>query len=450
MRQVADIVRARRDQNPVVVVSAIAGATDALLDIGQKALAGETRRAQEKVGELAKRHKWLLFDLGLDKERERSLADLVARVQEELNDYVRGIVLLRELSPRVRDRLQSFGERLCCALLESALSAHGVESEWVDARDIFVTDGRFGEARVDRDELGARAERFNEVLGAGRVPVTQGFVGATESGETTTLGRGGSDYTASLIGAALGADEIQIWTDVDGMLTADHRLVENSMKIRELSYEEASELAYFGVKVLHPSSIEPALEKSIPVRVLNSLRPDSTGTIIKARASRSGIAVKSIAAKKGITVVNVQSPRMLMAHGFLKAIFEVFDRHETVVDLVSTSEVSVSLTVDADRGLADAVSELSAFSDVRVEHGYAIVCLVGEELRSTPGIAARTFKVLGDVNVHMISQGASEINLSFVVREEAADDTVRRLHDEFFRDVGADELFEPVDAEASR
>jgi aspartate kinase len=364
---------------------------------------------------------------------------------------LRGVALLQELTPRALDVVAGAGERLSQALFAVAAREAGLECAMIDSRDVIVTDDQFGRARPDTAAIAARAaERVAPHLGPGRTVVMQGFVGATPEGVPTTLGRGGSDYSASLLGAALGAEEIQIWTDVDGMLTADSRVVPDCLKIRELSFAEAAELAYFGARVLHPSTIEPAMSHHIPVRILNSRHPERSGTTIRHDSSRAGVPVKSIASKRGITVVQVRSLRMLMAHGFLRGIFEVFDRHQVAVDLVATSEVSVSLTLDDASRLDGVIRELREFSEVVVERDAAIVCVVGEGLRSTPGVAARIFGALGGVNVHLISQGASEINLSFVVAAADAQEAVRRLHAAFFTEAPPGEIFEPLPREALR
>jgi aspartate kinase len=237
-----------------------------------------------------------------------------------------------------------------------------------------------------------------------------------------------------LIGALLGVDVIEIWTDVDGILTADPKIVPEARVLETVTFQEASELAYFGAKVLHPSTILPAVEKDIPVHVYNTKRPESKGTHIVSTETGEGDHkfVKSIAYKKRITVVNVYSTRMLLAHGFLKSIFEVFDKFGTPVDIVSTSEVNVSLTIDDISQLEEIVKELRTFSSVTVEHGKAIICLVGEKMRYTPGIAARVFSAVREVNINMISQGASEINLSFIVNESDIVAAVQKLHHEFF------------------
>jgi aspartate kinase len=268
---------------------------------------------------------------------------------------------------------------------------------------------------------------------SGVVPVLGGFIAATLEGVTTTLGRGGSDYTAALIGAALNVDEIQIWTDVTGVLTADPRVVPNAQTIDRLSYSEAAELAYFGAKVLHPKTIQPAIENSIPVRICNSRRPHERGTLVGPQSETSPRAVKAIAHKTGVTIVQITSARMLGAYGFLRALFEVFERHRTVVDVVTTSEVSVSLSLDEANALPAIVEELQQLGTVAIEKGRAIICVVGEGLRGTPGIAGRVFGTISDINVSLISQGASSINFTFVIGEERVKEAVIRLHNEFFR-----------------
>jgi aspartate kinase len=268
-----------------------------------------------------------------------------------------------------------------------------------------------------------------------------GFIGSTRKGVTSTLGRGGSDFTASIVGAGVGASEIQIWTDVDGMLTCDPTVLPGGRRVKKMSFAEAAELAYFGAKVLHPATVLPALEKNIPVRILNSRRPEVDGTLITATGPDTRSVAKSIACKKQITLVNVQSSRMLMAHGFLRRIFEVFDRYETAVDMVATSEVSVSLTIDNTAHLEQILRELGDFAQVDVEQDNAIVCIVGDNIRWQTGVAHRVFRALEAVNVRMISQGASLRNLSLVVAAADLRTAVERLHAEFFTDVDA-EVFE--------
>jgi aspartate kinase len=292
-----------------------------------------------------------------------------------------------------------------------------------------VTSSRLGEAAPPH-------------LDAGRVVVMGGYIGSTLAGTVTTLGRGGSDYSAAIVGAALKAEEIQIWTDVDGMMTADPRIVSSAWKVREISFDEASELAYFGAKVLHPLTVLPAVEKNIPVYILNSRKPKGTGTRITREAHRCGNLIKSIACKRDITVVTVSSSRMLMAHGFLRALFEVFDRHHTSVDMVATSEVSVSLTLDNVSSLEVIVQDLKQLGDVEVSSKKALICLVGNNLKYTPGVARRAFGSLEDINILMVSHGASNINFSFLVDEKDANAAIQKLHGDFFSEIDR-EVFEP-------
>jgi aspartate kinase len=262
--------------------------------------------------------------------------------------------------------------------------------------------------------------------------VLGGFIGATEQGVTTTLGRGGSDYSAAIFGACLDVDEIQIWTDVDGMLTADPRVVSQPRLVPELSFAEASELAYFGAKVLHPSTILPAVAKNIPVRILNSRRPEVTGTIITADGRGGSATITALACKRGVTVVDITSTRMLMAHGFLRRLFEVFERFKTPVDVVTTSEVSVSVTVDNPRRLDDIVSNLRNFAEVVCETEMAIVCAVGENLRMRPALFAQAVNALEGIPLRLVSQAGSRRNITFVMRDADAPIAMDCLHRTFF------------------
>jgi len=283
-----------------------------------------------------------------------------------------------------------------------------------------------------RESFKRTEDELRPLVNDGVVPVLGGFIGATLQGATTTLGRGGSDYTAALIGAALKVDEIQIWTDVTGVLTADPRVVPEAQTIDSLSYSEAAELAYFGAKVLHPKTIQPAIENSISVRICNSRMPQERGTLVGPQSETSPRTIKAIAHKTGVTVVQITSLRMLGAYGFLRALFEVFDRHRVVIDVVTTSEVSVSLSLDEAGALPSIVEELQQLGTVGIEKGRAIICVVGEGLRGTAGIEARVFSTISDINVSLISQGASSINFTFVVEEERVKEAVTRLHEEFF------------------
>jgi aspartate kinase len=305
----------------------------------------------------------------------------------------------------------------------------------VDARQSIVTDAQYGKA-IPQDSLIEQRLKQNVVpmLAEGRVPVMGGFIGSTEQGVTTTLGRGGSDFTAALVGGGIDAGAIEIWTDVNGIMTADPRVCPDALRVKTISFEEAAELAYFGAKVLHPATILPAVKKNIPVWVLNSKNPENGGTKITALATHCRSPFKSIAAKKRLTIMDVVASRMLLSHGYLRAIFEVFDKHKCPVDMVSTSEVSVSLSLDSNEKLPAIAADLSKLADVKYEGRKALICMVGEDIRGQNGIAARVFQTIRHVNLRMISQGASEINMSFMVEEDDADEAVRSLHAEFFAD----------------
>ena len=431
IERVASIVGARRECKPVVVVSAMGKTTNKLLAIAQTALEGKREEYLRQIHDLRDFHSRearLVVPLEERSELDRTLDEHF----QELTELVKGLAVLGELTPRSIDAISSYGERLSSLIVTLAFRHFGMNAAHVDSRRVIVTDKRHTQAAPLFNETYRRLRETVPALAESQVVVMGGFIASTEDGVTTTLGRGGSDFTASIVGAGIGAEEIQIWTDVDGMLTADPTILHGGHRVKTISFAEAAELAYFGAKVLHPATVMPAIEKDIPVLILNSRRPEVGGTRITSQAVHCGNAVKSIANKRKITLVNVHSTRMLMAHGFLHRIFEVFDRFETPVDMVSTSEVSVSLTIDNARNLDAICSELRQFSEVDIEKDQAIVCLVGENIRYTPGVAARVFESLGDVNVRMISQGASLLNLSLVVAEADLVKAVERLHGAFF------------------
>ena len=439
LQRVAGVVqRAHRSAHPIVVVSALAGVTDALLAFADAAASGDAERTRPQLDALLERHAEIAGRLARP-ENARGIRTVLEHTRAEIADLLQRVAAEPERRPALRDELAAYGERLSAALLTAVLLAADVPARYVDARHCLITDGTHGRATpiLPETEQRTRAE-LAPLLDRRLVPVLGGYIGATLEGVTTTLGRGGSDYSAALVGAALGAREIQIWTDVSGVLTADPRVVPGAGTIPSLSYAEAAELAYFGAKVLHPKTIQPAMERDIPVRICNSKAPAHPGTMVTARGELRAGAVKAIAHKSGITVLQIGSTRMLGAYGFLRGLFEVFERHQTVVDVVTTSEVSVSLTVDDARSLPDIVAELEPLGTVAVESGRAIVCVVGEGLRTTPGIAARVFATISDINVSLISQGASRVNLTFVVDEDRVQETVLRLHDALFEREPAD------------
>lgn len=430
IERVTCIVQRERRRHPAIVVSAMGKTTNKLLLAAREAAAGRRDQALGIVDELRTHH--LIEGLALAGPAAAELDRYIRTHFEWLDELVKGISIVGELSPRSTDAIASVGERLSSLIVSYAFRAAGMSARQMDSRQLIVTDDRFTQAQPIFEETYPRLrERIVPVAEEG-VVVMGGYIGSTRDGQTTTLGRGGSDYSASIVAAGIGAEEIQIWTDVDGMLTTDPRIVPGGHRVKQITFAEAAELAYFGAKVLHPATIVPAVERNIPVLILNSLRPDVMGTRITAEAAPCTNPVKSISCKRDITVLNIRSTRMLLAHGFLRRIFEVFDRFHTSVDMVSTSEVSVSLTIDRTEHLDKIRGELRQFSDVSVEAGQAIVCLVGENIRHTPGIAGRAFQVLHDKNIRMISQGASLLNLGFVISEQDLVSAVTALHNEFF------------------
>jgi aspartate kinase len=432
IERVASIVRTRLMRKPVVVVSAMGKTTNKLLAIAAQALQGNRDQALALLEELHTFH--LAEGRSVVSERRRAdLEGIVDGLFQELEELVKGVAVMGELTPRATDAISSYGERLSSEIVALALENLGIPAAHIDSRDVIVTDTRHTQAAPLLPQTYSRLAATISALAQEKVVVMGGFIGATEEGVTSTLGRGGSDFTAAIVGAGIGAEEIQIWTDVDGMLTADPTVMQGGFRVKTISFAEAAELAYFGAKVLHPATVVPAIDKNIPVRILNSRRPEVEGTLIVRETVHCANIAKSIACKKKITLVNVVSSRMLMAHGFLRRIFEVFDRYETSVDMVATSEVSVSLTIDNLSRLKDITRELRQIADVSVEEDQAIVCLVGDNIRHTPGVASRTFAALSDINIRMISQGASLLNLSVVVSNEDLKKAVERLHAEFFR-----------------
>jgi aspartate kinase len=432
MKGVAARVRERLAERPVVVVSALGGVTDLLIRGARFALHRDP--ASEKVlRDLVVRHQDVLRDLvSAGDVRNRLLAHLDA-VAGELKILYTGVHYLEELTPRSLDAISAMGERLSCEIAAAALEQAGLPTRAIDARAVLVTDDGFGRALPLMEDTGRKVRNtVLPLLDGGVVPVIGGFIGATRDGVTTTLGRGGSDWSASILGALLNVKEIQIWTDVDGMMTIDPRTVPAARVIPEVSFDEAAELAYFGAKVLHPASIRPAVEKGIPVRILNSMNPTAPGTLITRDAGGSEGEPRAIAFKKGISVVLISQPRMLMAHGFVSKVFEVFARHRTSVDLIATSEVSISLTVDDPASLPAIQNDLVPLGEVRLIHNMAIVSVVGRAFLRRSGLAGRIFQALRDVNIVMISFGASDVNVSCVVSEAEAEAAVRGLHQEFF------------------
>ena len=441
IERAADIVRSRLEQHPAVVVSALAKVTDSLIAMGNAAGAGDRDKALDISRQLRERH----YNVAGEALGTGVFTQFHSELEshfDAMDELLRGIAAVGELTPRTADNIASFGERISSQIIAAAFTLRGINAIHVDSTKVVVTDNQFGKAVPDFDETNDRLRAaVKPVMDRGLVPVMGGFIGATSQGTITTIGRGGSDFSAAIVGAGLDASLIEIWTDVDGMLTTDPNLCKEARRIKVISFDEAAELAYFGAKVLHPATLLPAVKKNIPVQVLNSRNPKNDGTRITSRPAHCRNTFKAIAAKKRITIVDVVATRMLGAHGFLRSIFEVFDRHRCAVDVVSTSEVSVSLTVDSNEAIPAIAADLDKLAAVKYEGRKAIVCLVGENIRGTSGIAAKVFTAISDINVRMISQGASEINITFVIDEDEVPEVVRRLHECFFSDLDP-EVFE--------
>jgi len=421
LERVAEIVRGELEARPVVVVSAHSEVTDELLRQARRAASG-----RYSLRRLRRRHVNLLRDVGVE-------PGVVEPLLDELGDLLRGLTLVGELTPRSLDLVASFGERMSARGVAALLEGRGIAARPFDAYDLGLrTDSRFTRATPDTSCFSDVRKALNAVKGA--VPVVTGFIAKDGRGDITTLGRSGSDLTATLLGAAVRADEVQIWTDVDGIMTADPRVVKKPKAIPALSIAEASELAYYGARVIHPATMLPAVENRIPVRVRNTSTPEAEGTLILGEVAPGRTAVKSIAYKRGIILVTVASQRMLLQSGFMAKIFEVFSKYDISVDLVATSEVTVSVTIDSDRHLDAVEKDLRVFSDVTIERDMAQVCVVGEGIREKVGVVAEVFSALKKARqpVRLISHGGTKINISFLLDAHGVERAVRALHKTFF------------------
>lgn len=432
--RVAKIVQGRMVHKPIVVVSAMARVTDGLIAMGNAAAKGDLDESLGLLGRLRERHARVSSEVVGGPQLDSLLAEIECAF-DRIEELLKGIAAVGELSVRTGDNLYSFGELLSSRIVAAAFQARGVNSLMFDSRQVMITDAHHGEAIPLFDETNERCiAQLGPLVKRGVVPVMGGFIASTQDGVPTTMGRGGSDFSAAIVGAALDAERIEIWTDVEGMMTSDPRVCSDARSIRVISFEEAAELAHFGAKVLHPATLVPAVQKNIPVYVLNSRDLKSKGTCIKSSAPPCKTPFRAIAAKKKVAIISVSAPRMLLAHGYLRAVFEVFERYQIPVDLVATSEVSISLTMESRLVVPGLVDDLRKLAEVSVEDGKAIICLVGRKIRGKPGIAAGVFSAVaaGGINVRMISQGASEINVSFVIDEDDANLAVQLLHAHFF------------------
>jgi aspartate kinase len=431
IERAAAIVKGRLPRQPAVVVSALGGATNSLLAIGEQSAKGHLIGALRGVETLRDRHFQQCEKLLGTSAEASEVAEEMSASFDELASLAEALSILGHATPRSFDAIAAFGEQLSSQLVAAFFRLRGIPGEHLDARDVFATDENFMGAEPQTELIAENARRLVQpLIQEGKVPVMGGFIGRSATGITTTLGRGGSDYSASLLGAALHAEAIEIWTDVDGMLTADPRVVTGSKLIEQIRFDEASELASFGAKVLHPNTIAPAVRLGIPVFVYNSRNPDGKGTRITFDAPRR--AVSAIAGKSGITVLQVRAAKMLFARGFLRRVFEIFEKNGVSVDVVATSEVSVSVTVDDPTALESLVVELASLGDVSIERDRAIVAIVGAAISEDSAAMGRAIGALDGIKVHMMSLSATGINLTIIVDVEQLNSAMERLHRVFF------------------
>ena len=440
---VADLIKRYSVGNQlVVVVSALRGVTDSLVEGAEQARKGDRRFVERLVGKLSERHLGAVADCVSPNLAEEVCAR-IRELLEELHQALLGVTCLGELTPRSKDLILSFGERLCAPIVAAALRSRGLEATDLAGWEAGITtDDDFGEAtplmEVTSYEVKAR---LLPLLKRGEIPVVAGFIGATQHGIIATLGRGGSDYTATIVGAAISADEVWIWSDVDGLMTADPKIVPNAKLIPEVSFAEAGEMAVLGAKVMHPKALEPALERGIPVRIKNAFNPDSTGTLITGKAEvRPGV-VKAVTLIPDVAVVTVSGFGMIGRPGTAARVFDLLGKNRINILMISqsVSEANISFVVKRDVA-QQAISVLEAsllgtgvIREVELEDDVCVVAAVGAGMRGMPGIAARVFRAVAkrDVNIRMIAQGSSELNISFVVKEEDAEEAVRAIHEEF-------------------
>ena len=426
------IIGSKLDQKPVVVVSALSKITDLLYAISDAALARDVAKTNELLSQLRRRHVDLTGELLAQSVLKDEAVSKVSEICDGLDKIALAVCSLGELSDRNKAVIISMGEYLSSTIIAYAMNAKGIRTRWVDSRTMMITNNSYLKAEPVVDAIAEVAPTLvAEAYEGMDAIIMQGFVGVTADGEPTVLGRGGSDYSASLIGMAVDAERIEIWTDVDGVLTADPRRVKNTKYLEKISYEEAAEMAHFGAKVLHPLTIEPAVKKNIPLFVLNSMNPSGKGTaILRNELIEDG--VKSVSFKENIKVINIFSMKMINTSGFLRRVFEIFSENKVSVDLISTSEANISVTVDSSEKIDKTVAELSEFAEVFVDDDKSQVSVIGKNIVKLNGMLKRTFAPLKRCNVYMISQGASFVNISFVVDREELAEVVKELHYHLF------------------
>lgn len=443
MKNVAEIVKSRIVRRPIVVISAIAQATNQLERMGCLAAEGQESAARDLMLKLFSRHYEIVDSLISDSQRQRALRQTMASYLTELETLIRGVSILRELTPRTLDHFYSFGELLSSLIVSYVFIENGINAVWVDTKEFMETDDCFTKARPYMEKVEVRLTALSRpLLDEKKTIVTQGFLGATSKGDRTTMGRESSDYSAAVIGAVLGVDEIQIWTDVDGVLTADPRIVVNPRKVKVLSFEEAYELSYFGAKVLHPNTILPAIERGIPIHVFNSRHPNALGTQIGKPKIGAASVAKSITFKPTVTLVTVLPRQRINPLIFWEHVFNILTKHGLSPRMISSSEYKIVLAIDGVDNYQSILHELNEIGFPEIQEGMAIVSVVGQNIRENAGFVSRVFRVLDSAKIAMVSYGASASNLSFVVAEEAAPDVVRQLHAEFFDSISDDVYFE--------
>ena len=433
MLRTISIVESKLAQKPVMVVSACAKVTDALYNVIKLAEECKQEEASDAIAALKARHMGLVDDINatlpaVNERKDRDVRAKINRIFATLEEHL-GEGNMSECDKAV---IISSGEYLSSTIIAYAMNMRGTKTHWVDARSMIITDEDYLKASPRMDILEVSAARVvKEAYAKYQTIITQGFISATEDGRPTLLGRGGSDYTASLIGMAIDADRIEIWTDVDGVRTADPRIVSNTKGLHKLSYEEATEMARFGAKVLHPLTLEPAQKKNIPVYVLNSMNPQNEGTAVLSRACVFD-GIKTLSYKENIRVINIYSMKMINTVGFMEKVFKTFARHNVSVDLLSSSEASITVTVEASQNVDGAVKGLSTFADVTVDRDKAQISIIGKNIIGVRGLLASVFNAVIDSKIYMISQDTTYLNLSIVVDRPEMADVLKKLHQNLF------------------